>query len=92
MRPANCVTCALICYLRLRRRWRERGAVHGQEPYLLIRPSRLCPWLPHVLVGYWGRTGRMLVWSYKPVNPAPLRWWQLHRAWRFDGRIVRGDQ
>lgn len=93
MRRSNCLTCAVVLYLRLRRRWVARGRPAGREPYLLLRASRLGPaWVPHALVGRWiGRTGRMAVVSFKPIDHRPLPWW---RAWRvvwFRGEIVRGD-
>ncbi len=56
-RRSNCVLCAVVLWLRMRRRWEAAGRPHGQEPYLLIRSSRLAPgWIPHVLVGRWSRT------------------------------------
>ena len=95
MRRSNCILCALILWLRMRQRWKASGKPHGQEPYLLIRSSRLDPtWLPHVLVGKWSRTDPrvMLVASFKPADSSPLRGWRIIQAARFEGRWSRGDR
>jgi hypothetical protein len=69
------------------------GRPQGQEPYLLIRASRLAPWVPHVLVGKWSRTtpGKMVVVSFKPIDTKPLCWWRLLTVIRFHGRWSMGD-
>jgi hypothetical protein len=93
-RRSNCVLCAVVLWLRMRQRWEAAGRPHGQEPYLLIRSSRLAPgWIPHVLVGRWSRTAprEMLVASFKPMDQRPLRWWTLVTVFRFHGRWTRGD-
>ena len=95
MRRSNCILCALILWLRMRQRWKAAGKPHGQEPYLLIRSSRLAAaWLPHVLVGKWSRTDPrvMLVASFKPRDTRPLPWWRLLTVLSFDGRWTRGDR
>ena len=94
MRRSNCILCALILWLRMRKRWKAAGKPHGQEPYLLIRSSRLGPsWLPHVLVGKWSRTDPrvMLVASFKPADRIHVHGWRSLRALCFVGRWSRGD-
>jgi hypothetical protein len=88
---SNCITCAVIAWARMRRRWVSRGRPHRGEPYLLLRQSRLGPtWLPHVLVGRWSGN-RLVVFSFKPGDTRDLPWWLAWRALLFDGRVVRGD-
>lgn len=97
MARSNCITSAVIAYLRMRKRWAEQGSRPGQEPYLLIRGSRDAPaWVPHMLVGRWADDSHttMIVYSLKPTNPKRRSWWswwRLPHALRFDGRVVRGD-
>ncbi len=95
MLRSNCITCALVLWFRMRQRWKAAGKPQGQEPYLLIRASRLAPsWIPHVLVGRWSLTNpeKMLVASFKPTDTRPLEWWRLPMVVRFQGRWVRGDR
>jgi hypothetical protein len=91
MSLGNCVAFAVRLYVRRRRRWKARGCPVGEEPYLMLRPSRLEPrWLPHFLVGHW-RRGRMQVVSYKPDDKSPLPWYRLHEAAQFRGHTDWGD-
>jgi hypothetical protein len=90
---SNCLRWARVLYLRRLRAWMAAGCKVGQEPYILIRPSRNRPrWLPHVLVGKLDEDGRISPVSLKPLVPTDEPWW---RAWRhtwFRGVPTEGDR
>lgn len=88
---SNCILAAVLEWRRLQRQWLAAGRPVGGEPYLWTRSSRLAPlWLPHAGVAQWVGD-RLVMRSYRPIDRAPLRWWQSCRALWFAGQWVEGD-
>lgn len=89
---SNCVLEAWREYRKLRQVWIASGRPEGGEPYVWLRSSRLAPhWVPHAGVAR-HHEGRWVMRSFRPVDTAPLRWWQLWRVVIYVGHWVEGDE
>jgi hypothetical protein len=90
---SNCLIWALWSYVARVRSWCRAGMPKGQEPYLLVRPSRYRPrWVPHFLVGKLDQdSGVMDLQSYKPVAGKDVSGWLVWLRLFFIGRPARGD-
>lgn len=90
---SNCLFWLIPVYRRAIARWVRAGLPPGQEPYIVIRPSRKAPrWIPHFLLGYYSQsTGIMRMTSFKPIDPSDVPWWKFFLHLWFKGREVEGD-
>lgn len=90
---SNCLIWALWNYVGKVRTWARSGMPKGQEPYLVLRPSRFRPrWVPHFLVGKLDKdTGAMDLESFKPVAGKDVPVWLVWLKVLFVGRVERGD-
>ena len=86
---SNCVVEATREY---ERRCAERRPV-GQEPYLLVRPTRAKAGVIHMLVGEYDPTvDAVRVEIFKPVASVDLPVWLAWKRVRFLGHWVHGDR
>lgn len=94
MKKSNCLLFAILLYIRLYRRWLRIGKPKEQEPYFVIRFSRLRPEkMPHFLVGIrLNKLGNLRLVSWKPVDKTPLPLLKLHTALRTKGIVEWGDR
>lgn len=88
---SNCLIWALSAYRAHYAQWVECGSIHGREPMMRARSSRMAPrWVPHAQVEYW-HGGEWVVEQFVPDDSRPVRWWQIWRCLWFRGHVKRGD-